>query len=175
MAEDKAEGELELLEIKLKEHETRLYAGGMSAREAEYMRLEVQSLRGQRSAMEERVLGILDLIDPLRDEVGAMRAKHQALMVEEGRLKGFIEEAWGQIDAELARKQARRLEVALPIPAELAEVYEGLRKTRQGVGVGRLDGGVCGGCHLALSKPEQAEAARSVPPRCIHCLRILVM
>ena len=45
---DKSEGELELLEIKLDEHETRLFAGGMSARETEHMRLEVQSLKGQR-------------------------------------------------------------------------------------------------------------------------------
>ncbi|MGD2061252.1 MAG: hypothetical protein PVF87_10330, partial [Acidimicrobiia bacterium] len=34
---DKAEGELQLLEIKLEEHETRLFAGGMSARETEHM------------------------------------------------------------------------------------------------------------------------------------------
>ena len=43
---DKAEGELELVEIKLKESETRLYAGGMSGRETEQKRLEVQSLAG---------------------------------------------------------------------------------------------------------------------------------
>jgi hypothetical protein len=175
LAEDKSEGELQLLELKLKEHETRLYAGGMSAREAEYMRMEVESLRGQRSAMEEKTLGLLDVIDPLLDELKVLRAKHEALLVEEGRLKGIIEEAWGKLDAEIGRKQARRSELALPIPAELTEIYEGLRKTKQGVGVGRLEGGVCGGCHLALSKPEQAEAARSEPPRCIHCLRILVM
>src|SRR5690606_36502467 len=47
---DKAEGELELLEAKLQESETRLFAGGMSSRETEHMRLEVQSLRGQKSA-----------------------------------------------------------------------------------------------------------------------------
>ena len=56
---DKSEGELELLEIKLDEHETRLFAGGMSARETEHMRLEVQSLKGQREAMEEKVLKAL--------------------------------------------------------------------------------------------------------------------
>ncbi|MFP4073508.1 MAG: hypothetical protein ACLFVZ_05680, partial [Actinomycetota bacterium] len=48
---DKAEGELEILENKLEEHETRLFAGGMSGRETEHMRLEVQSLKGQRSTM----------------------------------------------------------------------------------------------------------------------------
>ena len=50
---DKSEGEFELLELKVDEHETRLFAGGMSSRETEHMRLEVQSLKGQREAMEE--------------------------------------------------------------------------------------------------------------------------
>ena len=48
---DKSEGELQILESKLKEHETRLFAGGMSGRETEHMRLEVQSLHGQREAL----------------------------------------------------------------------------------------------------------------------------
>ena len=71
LALDKAEGELELVEIRLKEAETRLYAGGMSGRETEQKRLEVQSLRGQQGALEERVLGLIDQVDPVREEVGA--------------------------------------------------------------------------------------------------------
>ena len=79
---DKSEGELEMLEGKLTEHETRLYAGGMSARETEYMRLEVQSLKGQRSAMEERVLALLENLDPVRGSVDDLTAESQALSSE---------------------------------------------------------------------------------------------
>ena len=53
---DKSEGELQILESKLNEHETRLFAGGMSARETEHMRLEVQSLHGQQEALDVRRL-----------------------------------------------------------------------------------------------------------------------
>ena len=82
---DKSEGELEMLESKLNEHETRLYAGGMSARETEYMRLEVQSLRGQKEAMEERVLGMLDQVDPARDNVIRLNAEVASVLVDQGR------------------------------------------------------------------------------------------
>jgi predicted nucleic acid-binding Zn-ribbon protein len=175
LQEDKAEGELQLLELKLHEHENRLYAGGMSGRETEYMRLEVQSLRGQREALEERALGMLDRLDPVRDEVKRLEERERASAAEEARLEGVIVAAWKEIDAQIARKEERKAEVAAPIPLDLRALYEDLRKSKEGVAIGRLEGGVCGGCHLALSKPEQAEAARSDPPRCIHCLRILVI
>ena len=61
------------------------------------------------------------------------------------------------------------------IPDDLIEVYERLRQTKQGVAIGRLDDGQCGGCHLHLSAAEQLEAAGSDPPRCVHCRRLLVL
>jgi len=172
---DKAEGELELLELKLKESETRLFAGGMSGRETEQKRLEVQSLRGQQGAMEERVLAILDRLDPLREEVGRVDRARSEVAGEMARLEGVISGAWKEIDSQIGRREATKRDLASPISEALLSLYRQLRKTKEGVAVGRLDGGVCGGCHLALSLPEQSEATKWDPPRCIHCLRILVI
>ena len=172
---DKAEGELELLEMKLKESETRLYAGGMNARETDQKRLEVQSLRGQQSALEDRVLGLIDQVDPVRAEVARIEAKLAATGEEVATLEAVIATAWAQIDGKIARHANSKREIAATIPAELVTLYEQLRKSKEGVAVGRLTGGVCGGCHLALSLPEQTEAADWDPPRCLHCMRILVL
>lgn len=171
---DKAEGELELLEIKLQEHETRLFAGGMSARETEHMRLEVSSLRGQQGASEERVLALLDRLDPIREQVSGLEARRTGLESEKGELEATIATEWRRIDAELARKEERKTEALAPVPDELAEMYQTLRRTKQGVAVGRLVDGTCGGCHMRLSPAEMMEAKRSDPPRCVHCRRILV-
>ena len=172
---DKAEGELELVEIKLKESETRLYAGGMSGRETEQKRLEVQSLRGQQSALEDRVLGLIDHVDPVRSEVGRLDAQLTLIRQEVAGFEEVIAGAWRQIDAQIRRLEESKTEIARTIPSELLVLYEQLRKSKDGVAVGRLSGGVCGGCHLALSLPEQAEAADWDPPRCLHCMRILVL
>jgi predicted nucleic acid-binding Zn-ribbon protein len=172
---DKAEGELEIVEIKLKESETRLYAGGMSGRETEQKRLEVQSLRGQQSALEDRVLGLIDQVDPVRTEVGRLDAQLSSTGAEVAGLEEVISAAWRRIDAEIARHEENKREIAATIPPELIALYEQLRKSKEGVAVGRLTGGVCGGCHLALSLPEQSEAADWDPPRCLHCMRILVL
>lgn len=171
---DKSEGELEILESKLKEHETRLYAGGMSGRETEHMRLEVESLRGQREAMEERVLRLLDTVDPARQTVTELEDRIAGLSATKSELEATIQSEWKSIDAELARKEERKVEAIVPVPPDLLELYEQLRPMKEGIAVGRFEGGVCGGCNMALSPAERDQAFSAETPRCVHCRRILV-
>jgi hypothetical protein len=171
---DKAEGELEILEAKLTEHETRLFAGGMSGRETEHMRLEVQSLKGQREAMEEKVLGMLERIDPIRAALAATDAEIARIEGAKSELETSIKGQWKIIDAELARKEERKADALTPIDPELLDLYEKLRQIKEGVAVAAYDHGVCGGCHMTLSPAEQEEAFAADLPRCVHCRRILV-
>lgn len=172
---DKAEGELEMLENKLEEHETRLFAGGMSGRETEHMRLEVQSLRGQQEAREERVLELLEKVDPVRQATQDLESEIERLNATKTELESSIKDQWKKIDAELARKEERKKEALEPIGDEdLLELYERLRESKEGVAVAAYDHGVCGGCHMTLSPAEQDEVFRSDLPRCVHCRRILV-
>jgi predicted nucleic acid-binding Zn-ribbon protein len=174
LALDKTEGELEMLETKLGEHETRLFAGGMSGRETEHMRLEVQSLRGQQETIEERVLMMLEQVDPAREAVETLESKVAILDRERNELESSIKEQWKRIDGELARYEERKREAVGPIDPDLLELYDKLREIKEGVAVAPYDHGVCGGCHMALSPSEQVEAFAGEVPRCVHCRRILV-
>jgi hypothetical protein len=171
---DKSEGELQILEAKLNEHETRLFAGGMSARETEHMRLEVQSLHGQREALEEKVLAMLERLDPAREMQTDLDARAAAVAEEKAALEKTIKAEWKKIDGELARKEGRKQEALAPVPDDLVEMYENLRRSKEGVAIGRFEHGVCGGCHMTLSPAEQAEAFADEIPRCVHCRRLLV-
>ncbi|MCI0425922.1 MAG: C4-type zinc ribbon domain-containing protein [Actinobacteria bacterium] len=171
---DKSEGELEMLETKLKEHETRLFAGGMSARETEFMRLEVQSLRGQDEALELRVIQMLEDVEPVREEVAALDTRIANAVARREELDSMIAGEWKVIDAELARLEAAKKTVAEPIDPELLDLYEKLRRLKEGVAIAVFDHGVCGGCHMALSPSEQEQALAEEMPRCVHCRRILV-
>lgn len=171
---DKAEGELEILEVKLEEHETRLFAGGMSARETEHMRLEVQSLKGQKDALEERVLGLLERVDPAREVVARLQEEIGIESKRGTELETAIRDHWRRIDAEIARKEERKAEAVAPIDEDLMELYEKLRRTKEGVAIAPFDHGVCGGCHMTLSPTEQEEALSDELPRCVHCRRLLV-
>ncbi len=172
---DKGEGELELTEIKLSETETRLYSGGMNARETENMRLEVQQLRNRKENMEETVLGLLDGKEELEARLAEAEAAVESARSGEQALESAIGQAWREIDLKVGRFEARKSDIVGAIPEDLLARYEKLRRTKEGVAVGRLEHGQCGGCHLALSTTEQNEARESDPPLCVHCRRILVM
>lgn len=172
---DKAEGELEILEQKLSESETRLFAGGMSAKETEHKRMEVRSLRAQQEALEERVLGLLDQVEALQTRVQGAADEVAQRSAREKDLEQAIAAEWKQIDGEVGRREARKADIVPLIPEDLLATYETLRRTKEGVAVGSLEHGQCGGCHLHLSPSEQEEARETDPPRCVHCRRILVM
>lgn len=174
LALDKSEGELSILEAKLKEHETRLFAGGMSGRETEYKRLEVESLRGQREALEGRVLQMLDGIDPAREAVARLESKISDASAKRDQLDSAIKAQWKEIDSDLGRKEEAKKQAIAPIDRDLLDLYENLRRLKEGVAIASFDHGVCGGCHMSLSPTEQEEVLGIDLPRCVHCRRILV-
>ena len=175
LEEDKAEGELELLEQKVHQKEQRLFAGGLSARDTDNMRREVESLRSRESSMEDEVIELLDRRETLETEVGAIEVELESARSEEQRLEAIVGEEWKKLDAEIAKKEVRKQDIAPLIDPELMELYEDLRQHKEGVAVGRLvEGGICGGCHLRLSNAEQQQVLAEGLPRCLHCRRILV-
>lgn len=175
LEEDKAEGELELLEQRLHQHEQRLFAGGLSARETENMRRDVESLRGRESTMEDEVIVLLDRKEALEAEVAALAADLEEARKEQQRLEVIIAAEWKKIDAEIAKQESRKVDIVPLILPDLLVLYERLRESKEGVAASRLeDGGICGGCHLRLSAAERNQVLAEDPPRCLHCRRILV-
>jgi predicted nucleic acid-binding Zn-ribbon protein len=172
---DKAQGELDLAEQKLEREERRLYAGGLTAREAEAMRLEVQMLRRQISEREDHILELLGAREEAEAEVAALGEQRAAAQAEKERLDGIIKAEWQVIDAGIARAEVRKRGIVPLIDHDLVALYEELRPHKEGVAVGRLAEGVCGGCHLRLTAAEQVQVQREYPPRCLHCRRILVL
>ena len=174
LAIDKTNGELEIAEEKVDREQMRLYAGGLSARDADYMRREVEMLTRKKGEMEEEVLELLERGDVQAAEVESSSAEVAQLTESKQGLEARITEAWKSIDARLAGKEERKANIIPLIDGDIVELYEELRTAKGGVGVGRLADGVCGGCHLRITEAEELDVNRSDPPRCIHCRRILV-
>ncbi len=171
---DKTSGELEMAQLKLSQEQNRLYAGGLSARDADYLRREVEMLQRKQSDMEDEILDLMEKKEQHEAALEVLVAELEQAEATKQRHEAAIAEAWETIDAELAIKETRKGDIVPLIDEDLLDLYESLRATKEGVAVGRLADGVCGGCHLALTAAEQLEATRAHPPRCIHCRRILV-
>jgi len=173
LAEDKAEGEMKIDEEKLEREERRLYAGGLSARDAEHLRNEVEMLRKRISEREDEALALIDQREAMQAEIdGLDRERIEAVALEQ-QLETDIQREWGRIDEHVSRLREQRDQVTPGVDPELLELYEEIRPTKEGVAAVALVDGVCGGCHLTLSAAERSQALKAHPPRCVHCRRIL--
>ena len=173
LAEDRTEGEMKLDEDKLAREERRLYAGGLSARDATNLRDEVEMLRRRISTREDEALALIEKRDAGQQDLDSLKAQRVETAAEKDRLDATIKEAWSAIDADIARLEARKTEIVPLIDPDLLSLYDEIRPSHEGVAVASLIDGVCGGCHLRLSAAEEIQALRAVPPRCHHCRRIL--
>ncbi len=172
---DKTEGELEINVARLDAEQNRLYAGGMSARDADYLRREVEMLDRKRGEAEDLVLELMERREEQEGAAVDLRNRVDQAVTAKAGIEAAIKEAWRGIDAQLATKESRKGEMVPRLDDELIELYEELRGTKDGVGVGALIDGMCGGCHLKLTAAEVLDAKRTDPSRCIHCRRILVI
>ena len=172
---DKTSGELEITKAKADTEEMRLYAGGLSARDADYLRREVEMLRNQVTAMEEEALILMESVETAENESTRLTADVDGAETAKQELEATIKREWGTIDADIAAKEARKADIVPLVDEEILDLYTELRNTREGQPVvGALNDGVCGACHLKLSAAEEHEARQEDPPRCVHCLAILV-
>ncbi len=175
LATDKASGELDIDEAKAEREEQRLYAGGLSARDAQHLRDEVDMLRRRVAEREEAVLTSMEERETLAAEADRLESERAAVAAEKGRIEEFVGASWKEIDTEVALLEERKAALVPLVDGELLDMYEHLRPMKEGVAIARLGEGVCGACHLALSAAEQSQVAKESPPRCIHCRRMLVL
>lgn len=175
LASDKSDGEMKLEEAKAEREEQRLYAGGLSARDATHLRDEVAMLRRRVSEREDEVLALMEERESLDEQIAALEREQEAVAAEKGRIEEVVAASWKEIDADVARLEERKAGIVPLIEGDLLELYERIRPSHEGVAVAALSEGVCGGCHLSLSAAEQVQAAKHFPARCIHCNRIIVL
>lgn len=174
-AVDRAEGELELVERKIDQETKRLYGGSIGAKEAVNYQREIELLDHKRSDKETEVLELMEKREHTDGLLLEAQSEVERLTERKALLEAKVSELWREIDSHIARKEARKAEIAPLIDPDLLATYDDIRAGHAGIGVGRLEHGICSACHLALSPAEQSEVAKESLPRCIHCGRILVL
>lgn len=172
------EGELSLLESKLKDLDAKLYSGVVSAtRELQAMQSEGETMRERRAGLEDQVLEAMGEQETVDEQLAGLRIRRDELDAQGAKLRAAVAEAQAELDRELAAEVAARAEAATAIPADVAALYEQLRAHLGGVAAAPLANGRCGGCHLALPATE-IDRLRKEPAdalvRCEQCERILV-
>jgi predicted nucleic acid-binding Zn-ribbon protein len=176
--QDAAEAELATTEERIAAIDKRLYSGAVSAtKDLQAMTAEIDHLRERVSGMEDGILLLLDERAPLESALEQRRHELESVTAAHAEATIRLAEAEAEVERELKSLRARRHEAAASVPADLTATYERLRSRLGGIGVARVVGNHCYGCHLTLSAVE-VDQLRHLPEgeiyTCEQCSRILV-
>lgn len=170
-----AEWALQELEQRLKQHEQRLYSGSVTnAKELSALQQEVHHLRTQQARQEETTLEMMDAAESLH---GAVAQKANAL--KEAEQAWEVANAAGaarreQSEIRLQELREKRAELTARLDGELVKRYEGMRKTKQGRVVSKVEQNSCQWCRVILTPSELQRVRISAELQtCSNCGRIL--
>lgn len=161
--------EIETVAQKRKNVDATLYGGSVTnARELQDLSEEIGALGRRITQLEDRDIEIMEQLEPVETHLGELVAtcdlRRSVLDDSEQRLIA----AEAELAVDLDTETAARRDTAAQIPADLLAEYESLRGGRGGIGVAKLIGTQCGGCHLTLSAVEAARI-RKHPEQVTHC------
>ncbi len=174
----RAEADVEAVSVRIGELEARLYGSGISSpREAREIQVEAERLKPRQDELEERLLEVLEEIDPvdvllteLDEQANAqdmnLDVAEEALRVAESELSLALEEV-----------QERRHRAASKLSTELLARYEGLRRLFGASTVVRFHGKDCDGCPYSMPAVE-VDRMKRLPEHtldeCSECGRMVV-
>jgi len=172
------EDEVASVEAKVADVNGKLYGGSVtSPRELQALQDDESSLKRHQTNVEDKVIEQMELALPLDEELERLRARTVELEAAVRDTTAGLTVAEAEIDVELEGVLAERAAVAAELAPAQIEKYEQLRHDLGGIGVARLVGTNCGGCHLTLSAVE-LDRIRHAPADelvfCGECGRLLV-
>jgi uncharacterized protein len=168
--ERRLDDEARSLEARAAAVEKTLYSGEVSSpRELTAMQADVEQLRRHRTRVEERELEVMEARDALDAELAEAEQRAGVVKAESDRLRAELAAQEAVIDGELGAETEAREIGAAGLPAPLVALYERCRAKAHGVGVARLAGSTCQGCHLTIPATEAERIRRQPPDQVSHC------
>lgn len=173
----KLEDEIASIGAKRAEVEAKLYDGSVTnARELQDLQEESEALGRRITHLEDQNLAIMEQHEPVEQSLAELTTKREQRAVVLGDAELRLTAAEAELAVELESEQTARAAVATEVPTDLLAEYQSIRGGRGGIGVARLVGNQCGGCHLTLSAMEVAALRKHTDQlsHCNECGRLLV-
>lgn len=172
------EDEVASLEAKAADAERTLYGGTVKApRELSALQDEIESVRRRARHLEDQLLEVMEQAEPVTAEVERLETERRAQLARREAAEADVAAGEAEIEAELGDVATQRAAAVATVPADLVATYERLRARLDGIGIARLDGNRCTGCHLTLPATEVDSVKRAAPGTVLfheECGRILV-
>jgi predicted nucleic acid-binding Zn-ribbon protein len=172
-----AEWAAEDIENKSRLLEEKLYSGKTrNPKELISLQQEVEHSKARQSQQEDKALELMGQVEAVRDRLEA--GIREATQIE-ARWRQHQEQLVGEqsvLKADLAALDQQRREMVAQVPAVDVELYEILRRRKQGQAVAKVEQGMCQGCRIALPMSELQRARMGEElVQCGSCERILYL
>ena len=155
--------------------EKRLYNGELrNNKEIELTQNEQTSLIMQKTEFEDLSLLLMDDIEKNSSTHKDLEQKMSKLLKDRIKLENSLKSESQDLKKQIETSADSKGKALQEISKAVLPLYESLRKTKNGIAVAVVTGGICDGCRIALSSSKsQRVTEASELPRCGSCQRIL--
>jgi len=154
---------------------TQLYSGRVSnPRQLADLQQEVEMLGREIRRVEDRMLELMETTESRRAQIAAREQQLAELEQLLDAVRARYAEVGGRLRAEMSELEVARQETAQRVSAPLLRRYEQIRGRSANIGVVKVTGTDCPGCHIALPSEtlKQLKGGRS-GLACDNCARLL--
>ncbi|MEQ1701311.1 MAG: C4-type zinc ribbon domain-containing protein [Ilumatobacteraceae bacterium] len=149
----------------------------IAPREAEALMHQIATINGQRSELDDAELAALDEQAEGEAVLADVAAETATVAAAVEATKAALDAVLAELAEEEAALKASRAETVASMPSDHVATYERVRAQFHGIGVTRLVGTHCSGCHMDLS-PAELDIVKAVPAgeqaECPQCGRIMI-
>ena len=172
----KLEHEIEAVRARAARDQHRLADGLVPPKDLSNLQSEIVSLSRRQASLEDEELELMERRESAAAALAEIERDLERAGAELAAAEQRRDDAFADIDDELARSRAQRDERASGAPADLLALYERIRSSGK-VGAARLAGSRCEACRMDLDRVALAEihaAGVDTVVRCPECGAILV-
>jgi uncharacterized protein len=171
----KAEAEVEAQKIKIEQAESSLYSGNIkNPKELQDLEKEIASLKKYLVTLEERQLEAMLEAETTENELAEADRSLDVLKTRLGAEQAKLIEEQSELNKQLEQLAEERAATLAPIESNLFQIYETLRRQKNGVAVTEVTDDACASCGTIIN-PSMQQNARSQKQlaNCPTCGRIL--
>lgn len=144
----------------------------IAPREAEALQHEIATCSNNRSALDDRELELLEIVEQCDKESVVLGSHVELTRQSLAGAEQALRAARAAVNAEIAHLTEQKSAQSLVVSPSLLLTYDAKRKHRPDGAVSKLNGPTCSGCHLDLPTSE-IDRLHKLPadelPECPHC------
>lgn len=176
-AQKRIEDEIADIEAKIEHDNEMLYAGSSDPSVLQSLQHEIETRKQRISSLEDDELELMEQVEPIDERLDLLATQQAQLDERAVQATAALASGETEIEAERSAAVAERAGLVEHIDPDALQRYETVRDRLGGLAVARLDGGVCGSCHMKLSAVEH-DRIQHLPDdaeiECEDCGRFLV-